>query len=372
MKFNRIAWLSGDILFVEHLEHSSQMLSEYVHNTVNRKFGIRKLEIDRVAFAAGVFSIREVDCLFSDGSFVRYKFEEQNYDVSYNMQPEDAIQGKQIYLGISTEEILNKEICLFDGSVINLPICYPKLEISSVPQENRIPLAKIILKNGVFSSDEEYTKFTKIDIKKQIDSLIFSFQNLFLVESDKSEVDSLFLSHINCVISILMQLQLYEDPQLIYSSLLACIGHLSWKTGKFIQISTRYNEDFPLKCVNQLLQKINELLEYVSVSYKKVEFVTVNNMLVSAISNFEAYENLIIVAEPFSDEGVQELFSCIICSESYLAETKKKRTFGMQRKKQKDEMKFIIPLQSEFFNPREKLICDINSSKFTRIAFYIK
>lgn len=373
MKFNRVAWLSGDILYVEHLENSCQMLAEYVHNIFGEeKYGIRKLEIDKVAFAAGTLLIKEVECIFSDGSFVNYKSDEQNYELSYLMKPDDAIQGKQLYLGISSEEVLNREIKLFDGTLINMPIFNPKLEIFTSAQENRIPLIKIALKAGSFITDDECTRLVRVDVKKRVDSLLFNLQNLFLVESDKSETDQLFLSHINCSIATLMQLQLTNDPKVIYSGLLSCLGNLSWKTGKFIQVSGGYDISFPLKCINQLLQKLDEILDYVSVSYKKIEFVSSNDLLISTLSNFESYENLIIVAEPFSEEGVQELFSCIICSESYLPDARKKRTFAMTRKKQKDEMKFIVPLQGQFFNPKEKLICDINSSKFTRIAFYVK
>ena len=365
--------MGGDILYVEHLEQSFQMMAEYIKNLIgDDKFGIRTLEIDRVAFASGILTVKEVDCIFPDGSFVHYKSSEQEYSLSYEMQSDDAIQGKQLYLGLAGEDPFNREIKLQDNTVINMLVYNPKLAIFNVAQENRVDLIKIVLKGGSFMTDEECTRLLEVDVKKPLDSLIFNLQNLFLVESDKSEIDSLFLSHINCAIANLMQILDSKDPIIIYRILLSCLGSLSWKTGKPIQISGNYSMIFPLKSINMLFQKINEVLDYLSVSYKKVEFVQSEGLFVSTINNFEQYENLIIVAEPFSEEGIQELFSCVICSESFLQDARKKRTFAMPRKKQKDEMKFIVPLSGPFFNSKEKIVCDIVASKFTRIAFYVK
>ena len=372
---NRIQWHEGMLVSPHHFQQQDlrfeQLLSINSQFSTPFNWGILSLEIDPSTIPDGVIRVNSFKAIFPDGIYVSVDEGEKPLEINiseksgidgiltiYLCVPNNVKQSSSVagdnprYSSVEGEDILDDNT--FDNP-IRIPRLIPKtyLRVGTEKPENNtsIPILKVSFREDVFIQEEfipPVFSISKIgNIWERCSKLLQNMREKVVYLSTRLQSHSHDAwtndtsQKLRSLLSALIPMEAYVQtkeihPKELYFQLSHSLSHLAaTRVGFVLPLTIGYSHNDIYKCFNQILLKMENILERIEQNIVVIPFVKRNRFFSLKMNDSYLQNHIVISVKACSGMTLAELeewcINAVISCESQVNKVKERRVSGAYR-----------------------------------------
>ena len=350
MKSKAVNWQNGSVLYAEQLKIDKSLNEDWLSNILQHIcpyfYGITEITIDEIALINGIIKIDNLECIFSDGTYVQYTRSIDKYDLSLDLNHMSSIVNKSVKIFlVRSQEIYEENIEIISqiGDIVPISIGKPMLIISDqVNQVTSLPFAEVYSKSGSFCLSNfcgpvlKIKKYSSLgryiqNFCLRLKNLVLEIKSQMLLSNNNINDDiKLFVKYcqeilINIEIAYSNEFHPFEFYKVIWQS----VALLVWKENNLPKL-IEYNHLDIRTSIENSLSILDNIISGSRSAYNSLIFMQDHNVF-KCLLNDLGKEDLLLTIYPSSIEIKEWIMNTIICSESQTEKMKIERNPGIDR-----------------------------------------